>query len=119
MPRQTKVKAEEKVTIVRKYLKGKYSIQEAAREAGVDRATVKAWIQQYEAEGVSAFQQGKNRHYAQELTMQAVKDYLEGKGSLFEICKRHELLFSVSDFYHSDYLVPYYFWNYLKVIFKL
>ena len=32
---------------------------------------------------------------------------------------KNELLFSVSDFYHSDYLVPYYFWNYLKVIFKL
>ena len=32
---------------------------------------------------------------------------------------KHNILFSVSDFYHSDYLVPYYFWNYLKVIFKL
>ena len=32
---------------------------------------------------------------------------------------KNSLIFSVSDFYHSDYLVPYYFWNYLKVIFKL
>ena len=31
----------------------------------------------------------------------------------------NQLLFSVSDYYHSDYLVPYYFWNYLKVIFQL
>ena len=91
MPQQTKAKAEEKVTIVRKYLKGKYSIEGAAREAGVDRATIRAWIQQYEAEGVSAFQQGKNRHYAPELKMEAVKDYLDGKGSLLEICKRHQI----------------------------
>ena len=32
---------------------------------------------------------------------------------------RNNLLFSVSDYYHTDYLVPYYFWNYLKVLFKL
>ena len=31
---------------------------------------------------------------------------------------KNNLLFSVSDYYHTDYLVPYYLWNYLKVIFK-
>ncbi len=31
---------------------------------------------------------------------------------------KNNLLFSVSDFYHTDYLVPYYFWNYLKILFK-
>ena len=32
---------------------------------------------------------------------------------------KNNLLFAISDYYHTDYLVPYYFWNYLKVIFKL
>ena len=32
---------------------------------------------------------------------------------------KNNLLFTVSDFYHTDYLVPYYFWNYLKIIFHL
>ena len=31
---------------------------------------------------------------------------------------KNHLLFTVSDFYHTDYLVPYYFWNYLKIIFQ-
>ncbi len=31
---------------------------------------------------------------------------------------KNNFLFSVSDYYHTDYLVPYYLWNYLKVIFK-
>ncbi|MBR0450477.1 MAG: hypothetical protein IJI78_00670 [Oscillospiraceae bacterium] len=32
---------------------------------------------------------------------------------------KNNLLYSLSDYYHTDYLIPYYFWNYLKVIFKI
>ncbi len=31
---------------------------------------------------------------------------------------KNNIYFAVSDFYHTDYLVPYYFWNSLKVLFK-
>lgn len=31
---------------------------------------------------------------------------------------QHNLFFGVSDFWHSDLLVPYYYWNSLKVLFK-
>ena len=32
---------------------------------------------------------------------------------------KNNLLYSISGYYHTDYLIPYYFWNYLKVLFKL
>ena len=32
--------------------------------------------------------------------------------------KVNNLYYSMSDYYHTDYLIPYYFWNYLKVLFK-
>ena len=32
---------------------------------------------------------------------------------------KNNLLYSLSDYYRTDYLIPYYFWNYLKVIFKV
>ena len=32
---------------------------------------------------------------------------------------KNNILYSLSDYYHTDYLVPYYFWNYLKVLFKV
>ncbi len=32
--------------------------------------------------------------------------------------KKNNIYFSVSDFYHTDYLVPYYYWNSLKVLFQ-
>jgi len=31
---------------------------------------------------------------------------------------KNNIFFAVSDFYHTDYLVPYYMWNSLKVLFK-
>jgi len=31
---------------------------------------------------------------------------------------KNNFFYSVSDFYHTDYLVPYYYWNSLKVLFK-
>ena len=33
--------------------------------------------------------------------------------------KKNNILYALSDYYHTDYLVPYYFWNYLKILFKL
>ena len=31
---------------------------------------------------------------------------------------KNNIYYAVSDFYHTDYLVPYYLWNSLKVLFK-
>ena len=31
---------------------------------------------------------------------------------------KNNLCLTLSDYYHTDYLVPYYFWNYLKLLFK-
>ena len=32
---------------------------------------------------------------------------------------KNNLCYTVSDYYHSDYLVPYYLWNLLKILFRL
>ncbi len=32
---------------------------------------------------------------------------------------KNNIYYSLSDYYHTDYLVPYYFWNYLKILFKI
>ncbi len=33
--------------------------------------------------------------------------------------KKNNINYAISDYYHTDYLIPYYFWNYLKILFKL
>ena len=91
MPQKAKMRADEKVKIVRRYLEGQVSNKEAARIAGVDHETMRTWVEQYQAEGIMAFLQGGNRNYSSGLKEQAVRDYLSGKGSQREICKKYKI----------------------------
>ena len=85
MPRKQKLGVEEKIKIIRDYLKGQISISEAARRGKVSGETVNQWIRNYEADGVDAFLSRKNHVYRPELKRQAVEDYLSGIGSLADI----------------------------------
>ena len=92
MPQKEKRKPEEKVKIVRKYLAGEVSISGAAAEAGVDQKTLQRWVMQYEAEGAAAFLPGRRKHtYSPEVKLQAVQEYLSGKGSQAELSKKYGL----------------------------
>ena len=55
MPQKSKLNAEEKVEIIRKYQQGEISLAQAAREASVETATIYRWSTRYEAEGQAAF----------------------------------------------------------------
>ncbi len=89
---RSKIKAEEKIRIAKACASGKLGQSEAARQVGVDRATVRDWVRQYQAEGASAFlPHGSNRKYSPERKEAAVKAYLAGEGSLRDICKRYKI----------------------------
>ena len=92
MSERKKQKPEEKVKIVKRYLAGEVSMSEAAAEGGVDRKALQRWVMQYEAEGAAAFLPGRREHiYSPELKLQAVQEYLSGKGSLAAICKEYKI----------------------------
>ena len=92
MSERKKPKPEEKVKIVKRYLAGEVSMSEAAAEGGVDRKALQRWVMQYEAEGAAAFLPGRREHiYSPELKLQAVQEYLSGKGSLAAICKEYKI----------------------------
>jgi len=92
MSNKRKLNPETKVKIVKMCLAGKDNISDTASEAGVNSATLRQWIMQYEAEGVEAFLPNRQNHvYSPELKQQAVKDYLAGKGSLMTISKKYGL----------------------------
>ena len=55
MPQKSKLNAEEKVEIIRKYQQGEISLAQAAREASVETATIYRWSTRYEAEGAGGF----------------------------------------------------------------
>ena len=90
--KKSKLNAEEKVEIIRKYQQGEISLAQAAREASVETATIYRWSARYEAEGAGGFlSYQKNRVYPSELKLKAVQEYLSGSGSLREISKKYKL----------------------------
>ena len=64
MPQKQKITAEEKVSLVRRYKAGEISLAGASLEGQADEETMRGWVRQYEAEGISAFLPGRrNRVY--------------------------------------------------------
>ena len=89
--RREKFKVEEKVAAVQEYLDGRASQSAIADRLGVRSASFQMWIKNYQSMGAAAFNQQGNKHYSRELKEQAVSDYLAGKGSLQDICKKYKI----------------------------
>lgn len=92
MPHKEKLKVEEKIDLIRRCQTGEMGKTEASRIAGVDLKTIYHWLARYEVEGESGFMAySRNRVYTPETKLNAVRDYLSGKGSQLEICKKYKI----------------------------
>ncbi|SDG55496.1 Helix-turn-helix domain-containing protein, partial [Selenomonas sp. WCT3] len=92
MPHKQKATAEEKTRVTQKCLSGRMTRSEAAALLQVDITTISDWIDQYESEGPSAFlSRERNRVYTAELKTRAVISYLNGEGSLRDICRKYAI----------------------------
>ena len=86
-----KFDAETMVSAVENYLAGNSSIQAIAKTFGVDWSTVRRWVVNYQSMGKSTFFCNGNQPYSKELKEKAVRDYLSGKGSQRDICKKYKI----------------------------
>lgn len=84
-----KVSVEDKIYAVNLYLDGKESQHRIASMFDVCIASVQQWIRNYKSMGADAFTLKGNKKYSEELKQQAVLDYLAGRGSQDDICKRY------------------------------
>lgn len=92
MPHKEKLKVQEKIDLIRRCQTGELGKTEASRIAGVDLKTIYHWLARYESEGESGFMAySRNRVYTPEAKLNAVRDYLSGKGSQLEICKKYKI----------------------------
>lgn len=87
----SKFSKEEKMSAVKRRLEEKESYASIAGSIGADRTTIKTWVLNYEAMGEDAFIRSSDRHYTLEEKNEAVKFYLEGKGSLSATCKKFKI----------------------------
>ena len=87
-----KVTAADRLAAAKACAEGRMSQCEAARRIGVNRSSVREWTALYKAKGAAAFEKTDgNPAYSAETKLQAVTEYLEGKGSLREIAARYGL----------------------------
>ena len=92
MSKRGKIKAEEKIRTAKACAQGYISISAAAEQQGVHKSVVDDWVRQYQVEGISAFLPQREKHrYDPKLKESAVKEYLAGKGSLRDICRKYRI----------------------------
>ena len=92
MSRKSKINSVEKVKIVERVLSNEIGVNEAARLVGVDASSVRSWRNLYLSDGPSALMiQAKNKVYSQEVKLQAVHEYLDGKSSMTDIVIKYHL----------------------------
>ena len=84
-----KISAQEKISAVKRYLDGLVSQNQLANEFEISLASVQQWIFNYESMGEDVFLMKRNKHYSAQHKMEAVQDYLTGKGSQVDICKKY------------------------------
>ena len=90
MFRKSKIEPVEKVKIVERYLAGEIGIQQAGKELGVDHHSIRNWISIYQYDGPTGLlNQPKNKSYSKDLKISAINDYLNGEGSLQDICTKY------------------------------
>ena len=95
MSRKSKIAPVLKVQLVERYLRDEIGLGEAARLAGLSgngTEPFRKWVNVYRNEGPAGLlEQSHNRYYSEEIKLQAIRDYLDGKGSLMEIAAKHGL----------------------------
>lgn len=90
MGRKSKFSGEEKLKYVLECIEGKNSITHTAALLGIDRKSLRQWINNYQTLGFDGINNNsKNTYYSTAFKEVAVKDYLAGVGSLSDICKKY------------------------------
>lgn len=90
MSRKAKFSFETKKEIVLRCLKGQTSANHEATLLGINHSRIQEWISLYQSLGETGLiTTSKNTVYSTKTKINAVLDYLNGKGSYAEICRKY------------------------------
>ena len=95
----------EKASLIEECLSGRMRYREAARRAGVHVSTMQRWISHYRTGGAASLQGRERQKYGEAMKQKAVKEYIDGGGSLLSISEKYQisspsLLFEWVQVYH-------------------
>lgn len=92
MGRRNKYPAEVKERVVKEYLNGIKGATEISEELSINPCTLNRWLKKYRIYGVESFlDKPRNKSYSKELKKSAIRDYLEGVGSLEDIIIKYDI----------------------------
>ena len=92
MGRKAKISYEIKIKFVEEYLNGNISQNGIAKELGLHISSIQEWIRKYKIFGPEGLRTLKNNtYYNSDLKLSAVKDYINGIGSLADICLKYSI----------------------------
>lgn len=87
-----KVTPEQRIEAALAYLNGEGSYKTIASRYGVGETRIKVWVTRYKEGGALAFKElQRNMVYSAEMKLNAVSDYLSGKGSIQTIAAKYGL----------------------------
>lgn len=89
---ENKLTALEKLSIVQEIKSGQIGMKAAVRKFGLSKSTITKWRHRYQLYGIEGLEiRTRNRNYSAELKLQAVKDYLEGGLSQYQIIDKYKI----------------------------
>ena len=92
MSKKSRISFEIKIKYVQNYLAGKISISDVCKELNITRWAFYLWITKYDSSGAEGLcQTSQNTKYPKEIKNFAVEDYLLGRGTLLDICKKYNI----------------------------
>lgn len=81
-----------KIQAVLDYQQGKGSYESIAKSIGIGRSTLNKWVMIYESQGENGLKENHHhRVWSDEIKHAAVCEYLNGNGSLKDICKKYKI----------------------------
>jgi transposase-like protein len=90
--RKVKYSVEEKLAWVTRILSNEITPTQAAKMSGINDMAIMDWLRLYEVEGIQGLvSQSHNRSYPVDLKRIAVEEYLGGRSSLRQICKKYKI----------------------------
>ena len=92
MSKRSPKSVEEKLEVVVAYLEQGQSISSLTRQFNVSEKAIRNWIRKYKQDGIDGLRESKTwKRYSSELKKQAVKDYLDGRGSLPVVVEKYNI----------------------------
>jgi len=90
MPQKSKLPPELKVKIVEAYLDGRIGTAIITQKYDIGASTLRDWVNQYQTQGPQGLvPKLRITSYPAELKQQVVQEYLAGKGSCRDLCKKY------------------------------